>query len=360
MSYLQYILNGEINQMLKRLGKSLFLFIIMFLIFASVNATPSEAATIGQKLTASESGWARYDDKSSAIVYTGTFWKSYTNSNMYNGDLMYTSSTTIGQKFEFTMVGSKFRIIANKATDRSKNIEVKVDGSIVGNYSEYTTISTSEYQILVFEHTGLTYGNHKIEVTIIEAGKMSLDAIDIDDSGYLVDPSSISAPSNLVALAGNATIDLQWDGVAGAESYILYRASTLGGPYETVSSNIYGTTYSDNTVSNGVTYYYVVSAASSGQESSYSNEVSATPTAPVVNRAILVVTLSTGLEKEYDLSMSEVNNFISWYEAKANGAGSIVYAIDKDSNNKGPFVSRKDYIIFDKVLTFEVNEYTAQ
>lgn len=34
--------------------------------------------------------------------------------------------------------------------------------------------------------------------------------------------------------------------------------------------------------------------------------------------------------------------------------------IDKGTNNKGPFNSRKDYVIFDKVLTFEVNEYTSK
>jgi hypothetical protein len=33
------------------------------------------------------------------------------------------------------------------------------------------------------------------------------------------------------------------------------------------------------------------------------------------------------------------------------------YAIDKHDNNKEPFKSRKDYILFDRVLTFEVSEY---
>lgn len=76
------------------------------------------------------------------------------------------------------------------------------------------------------------------------------------------------------------------------------------------------------------------------------------------NRAILVVTMITGLEKEFDLSMTEVNDFISWYEAKQAGTGKASYAIDKHDNNKGPFSSRKDYVIFDKILTFEVSEYS--
>lgn len=55
--------------------------------------------------------------------------------------------------------------------------------------------------------------------------------------------------------------------------------------------------------------------------------------------------------------MTEVNFFIFWYEEKATESGTAPYAIDKHGNNKDPFKNRKDYVIFDKILTFEVNEY---
>ncbi|WP_178075758.1 Kelch repeat-containing protein [Paenibacillus oralis] len=77
------------------------------------------------------------------------------------------------------------------------------------------------------------------------------------------------------------------------------------------------------------------------------------------NRAILVITMNTGFEKEFDLSMQEVNDFITWYENKQAGTGTASYAIDKHDNNRGPFSARKDYVIFDKILTFEVNEYNS-
>ncbi|WP_082727078.1 Kelch repeat-containing protein [Paenibacillus riograndensis] len=87
---------------------------------------------------------------------------------------------------------------------------------------------------------------------------------------------------------------------------------------------------------------------------------SPTPEQPTGDRAILVVTMNTGLEKEFDLSMDEVNAFIAWYENKQSGTGTASYAINKHDNNKGPFTSRKDYIIFDKILTFSVDEYSAK
>ncbi|GJM70192.1 hypothetical protein HMSSN036_24080 [Paenibacillus macerans] len=55
--------------------------------------------------------------------------------------------------------------------------------------------------------------------------------------------------------------------------------------------------------------------------------------------------------------MTEVNAFINWYEERANGSGTAMFAIDKHDNNKGPFVNRKDYVFFDKIITFEVNAY---
>ncbi|MNI62939.1 hypothetical protein D3C73_1182780 [compost metagenome] len=80
---------------------------------------------------------------------------------------------------------------------------------------------------------------------------------------------------------------------------------------------------------------------------------------PTGDRAILTVTMTTGLEKEFDLSMDEVNAFIDWYDAKENGTGPAKYGINKHNNNKGPFSKRTDYVIFKNILTFEVSEYSA-
>nr|WP_326108174.1 galactose oxidase [Paenibacillus kribbensis] len=51
---------------------------------------------------------------------------------------------------------------------------------------------------------------------------------------------------------------------------------------------------------------------------------------------------------------------MNWYDAKDAGTGLSKYAIDKHNNNKGPFSSRKNYVIFNKILTFEVSEYSTK
>lgn len=83
------------------------------------------------------------------------------------------------------------------------------------------------------------------------------------------------------------------------------------------------TSYVDTTVTNGTTYYYVVTALCVDGESANSNEASATPVAS--GKALLVVTLSDQIQKEYDLSKAEIDAFISWYNSRATGTGLAYY-----------------------------------
>lgn len=84
----------------------------------------------------------------------------------------------------------------------------------------------------------------------------------------------------------------------------------------------------------------------------------ATPEQPSSDRALLTVTFINGTEKEYDLPIAEVEAFVIWYDARDAGRGPGWFAIDKHTNNKGSFKKRKDYVVYDKILTFEVSEYT--
>jgi hypothetical protein len=91
-------------------------------------------------------------------------------------------------------------------------------------------------------------------------------------------PIAPVAPLNLTATGGNQQVSLAWTASTGATSYNVRRAATNGGPYTTVASPA-GTSYTDTTVTNGTTYYYVVTAVSASGESANSNQASATPSA---------------------------------------------------------------------------------
>lgn len=181
-------------------------------------------------------------------------------------------------------------------------------------------------------------------------------------TGYEINSSTApSTPTNLIATAGNAKVDLSWNPVEGASGYNIYRSTSSGTGYTKIGSNTTSSaiTYEDKPLTNGTTYYYVVTAIVNGVESENSNEASATPTAPVVtgNPGILEITMVTGEIKEYDLTASEIQSFLTWYDGCSNGVDEAYYMMIKKNNIK-PFICRKEYIAFDKISSFEVKEYT--
>jgi len=62
---------------------------------------------------------------------------------------------------------------------------------------------------------------------------------------------------------------------------------------------------------------------------------------PSGNHALIVIKMISGLEKEFELTESEVEDFIDWYNNRADGRGKETYMFEKDFN-KGPFTVRKD------------------
>lgn len=91
--------------------------------------------------------------------------------------------------------------------------------------------------------------------------------------------SAPSAPTGLSATAASTQVSLSWSAVNGASSYRVKRATTSGGPYTTVQSNLTTTNFINTGLTNGTTYYFVVSALNATGESANSAQASATPAA---------------------------------------------------------------------------------
>jgi hypothetical protein len=108
-------------------------------------------------------------------------------------------------------------------------------------------------------------------------------------------PASAGATSGNVSIVSNATgspaavpisgtgvaqvqhvVGLSWNASPSASGYNVYRSVTSGTGYSKLNSGLDGAlTYSDNTVQNSQTYFYVTTAvATDGMESAFSTEVS--------------------------------------------------------------------------------------
>ncbi len=92
---------------------------------------------------------------------------------------------------------------------------------------------------------------------------------------------SPAAPTGLNAAGGNAEVVLNWSASPGASGYNVKRSTVNGGSYVTIATNVTGTGYLDFSVTNGTTYYYVVSAVNAAGESADSLQAAVTPVMPL-------------------------------------------------------------------------------
>ena len=153
-------------------------------------------------------------------------------------------------------------VIVNRNTV-TQTITVEV-GGYLGNGTVFSDVLNSG---AIYTVTGGT-------ITVPDVPPM-LGALLVYDSGDVIPPA---APTSLTATEGDAQVELNWDTVAGAVNYNVYRSLLSGGGYTRIVTGTTNTVYTDTNVTNGTWYYYAVTAIdANGNESALSNEASALP-----------------------------------------------------------------------------------
>jgi beta-galactosidase len=157
----------------------------------------------------------------------------------------------------------------------------------------YTTIANST--AVAFNDTGLANGTtYYYVVSAINAYGESADSMEVGVTP--VAPIAPLVPTGLAAQRDDNQVELSWNAGAGATSYNVKRALVNNGPYTNIAT-VTAAGYTDAGLTNGTTYYYVVSALNSGLDSANSSQVSATP----VSMSFLVGT-SMGTSGSYNNS----------------------------------------------------------
>lgn len=157
-------------------------------------------------------------------------------------------------------------VVINRG-DQSQSVAIPVAG-----YLPNGTVLQNAYSVGV-SGGSLTVTNGEISGTIGARSAWILTTAFID-----LQPSPM--PSNLhVTEEGNAQVSLAWNSVAGAAGYNVYRSPVTGGGYVKVNADpLSGTSITDTSLRNAQNYFYVVTSLdAAGNESAYSNEVSAVP-----------------------------------------------------------------------------------
>ncbi len=183
-------------------------------------------------------------------------------------------------------------------------------------------------------HTYASAGSYNVTLTVTDDQGATDEAV---TSAAIVDLTPPAAPAGLGATAGDGFVHLDWadNGEGDLAGYTVYRATTAGGPYGAVSGLLTVSAYTDNAVTNGTAYYYVVTASDgAANESGYGAEVSATPAAPGGGGGDATVWIN---EFHYDNDGADTGEFVEiagtagadlagWSVVAYNGSGGAAYA----------------------------------
>jgi hypothetical protein len=170
-------------------------------------------------------------------------------------------------------------------------------------------------------------------VTAENGSGESLNSLEVFATPTLAAPA---APAGLVATAGDAQVALSWTASPFATGYNVKRATAIAGPYTLVDSTTDPTvSYVDaGGLSNGTTYYYVVSATGTGGTSPDTAPVSATP---ISSRTVLTVVpgkgitwfASNGVTYQVQWSSAQLGTNTVWHNLggsiPGNGATNTVF-----------------------------------
>ena len=348
---------------------------------ANLNNTAENSATEGVQLTAPEKGWKRYDDKELKDISAELGENVLFNSNgdptgkigYYDNTYTYFGSQDIagkGSYIRFNFKGSKIRIISGHNDERSNKVLIKIDGI---NYRYDTYSNNIINQVVSFEKIGLENKEHTVEISVDSesttytgSGKTfkasDIDAIDIDSDGQL-------SPYNESITLDKSTIDL-----AEGDSAELTATTTPAavGVTWTVSDPTVATIEVDPTngkitkitaLKEGSCTITATTADGSNLSASCVINVTKkdttdpnTPPDDTDNKsgATLIINLTDGETKVFDVSASEAAKFKEWYNTKTEYENQITYEFDKTVNSS---ISIEEDVVHDQVTSYEIRKY---
>ncbi len=328
------------------------LFIIMML-----NVTqyvPVFAATVGEQLLEPEEGWQRIDDTDENISYVGEEWEVWTlDPGNYNSTSHYFYDNADSQYIKFRFYGNKIRLIMptnHKDTPYTNCLEVYLDGiQYTCDLHTKDIVYNTDCRTLVFEKLELENEIHEV-ILHTQNKRFTLDAIDINEDGYMVKDSINIQQKNINVINGDCKPIL-----IDVNSYKYTTSSVLW----TSSDDSIATVDSNGTVTGIKAGTATITAYIEGTELSDTCTVEVTEENkpgtdepdPIPNGSyILRIELVDGNIKEFNVTEDQLTDFIQWFKDRdRDDTESPIYKFKKNSNTS-------TYLVHDKIVAFDVVE----
>ncbi len=184
--------------------------------------------------------------------------------------------------------------------------------------------------LFVFEIVGCA-GGIKSGTTTTGTGSGSTSSGNGSGSGNTGGSGSTTtipaAPTGVTATAGNAQVMIAWSASSGATSYHVKRGTASAGPFTQIAAPT-STTFTDTGLTNGTTYFYVVSALNSAGESANSTAASAKPTAPSQSQTQIPPVPTSLIATAGNAQIS-----LTW----AISSGATSYHVKRSTTTGGPY-----------------------
>jgi hypothetical protein len=166
-------------------------------------------------------------------------------------------SVTVGSSATLVTTLTASNAAVTISADRSTSPEFAIL-----NLQLPTTIPAGQSLAVTIQFTPSSSGTDSAKAGFISDAKDSPTIEHLTGTGVAQDAHSVS---------------LSWNAVQTAVGYNVYRGNAKAGPFQVITSSLDASTnYTDYTVADGDTYYYVTTAVNAqGQESGYSNVASA-------------------------------------------------------------------------------------
>ncbi len=349
--------------MKKKIGLIMSMVLLFVFVFSGINNTyvahaQNDVTKVGQQLLQPEEGWKRVEEDNNNFSYINgkhTTWTKYSSDN-YSGGYSMRSNDSNGYllKVKFNTVTDKIRIIMFSRYYCTNNIEIKIDGiPYIFEARSYNQINPT----LCFEKKDLAYKEHTVEITnLLDSSTNNtiyFDSVDIDKDGQLK-PYKETTKVESISL-DKTSMDLIEGSSDKLNAKVLPEEATNKKVVWSSSDEKIVTVDKDGKVTAIKEGKATITAKVEGTDLTATCKVNVTKKVEKnKNNAILGISLVNGATKEYDVSMQEVEKFINWFEERSNGKGPSLYSFNKKIN---PYKTVKEYIVHDKIASFEVREY---